>query len=227
MGRKIFIGVPVYGEVPALFVQSLAALITRMDRPCKIQLKAGDSLVTRARNVLTADFLASDCTHLLFIDSDLVFTPDDVTRITSHDVGVVGGMYALKHEGPVEWCGNGKLDGAGTGPNGLQEVRYIGTGFICVARHVFEQMRAAESELEYQSDAAGHRTEWDFWRVGVRKTADERPRYLSEDWYFCQRWLELGGKVFADTRVILKHVGTAVYPLQSQWDALKQAEDRR
>jgi hypothetical protein len=41
-------------------------------------------------------------------------------------------------------------------------------------------------------------------------------RYLSEDWFFCERALRLGYEIFADTRVVLKHVGEAIYPLKSQ-----------
>ena len=51
---------------------------------------------------------------------------------------------------------------------------------------------------------------------GVRKTDDQRMRFLTEDWFFCQRWLELGGQVFADTRVVLRHAGRAVWPLPIQ-----------
>ena len=41
-------------------------------------------------------------------------------------------------------------------------------------------------------------------------------RYLSEDWMFCQRWLDIGGKVYGDAGIVLKHIGSAVYPLQTQ-----------
>jgi hypothetical protein len=188
-------------------------------------IKQGDSLVTRARNVLTADFLASDCTHLLFIDADLVFTPSDVARISSHDADVVGGFYPLKRQGPVQWCGNGRPDVSGGEPSpGLQEVRFIGTGFMCIARRVFERMLEADGEaIRYTSDDPGHRIEHDFWRVGVRPTSDPRPRYLSEDWYFCQRWLDLGGQVYADRQVVLHHLGAATFPLDSQWEALQRS----
>jgi hypothetical protein len=52
---------------------------------------------------------------------------------------------------------------------------------------------------------------WDFFdmpRVDGRK--------LSEDWYFCNVARELGFKVWGDTKVLLMHVGTAVFPLRHQ-----------
>lgn len=119
----------------------------------------------------------------------------------------------------------------------------MGTGFLLVKRTVFERMIAAHGrEIGYISDAT-KRPEFDFWSVGGYETPDDgnfiynpellaevmafglseddakqvlRRRYLSEDWYFCQRWLGLGGEVWGDTRVILKHIGIATYPLRSQ-----------
>ena len=41
-------------------------------------------------------------------------------------------------------------------------------------------------------------------------------RYLSEDWYFCQRWLDLGGEIFGHTRVALRHLGPVIFPLETQ-----------
>lgn len=222
--RKIFIGIPVYGAMPAQFVNSLMAFIAAQPITADLRMKQGDSLVTRARNSLTKDFLESDCTHLLFIDCDLAFTVADILRITSHAEDVVGGVYPLKTEGELQWCGNGALEDAKpVREDGLQELRYIGTGFMCVAREVFLRILLTDGpQIEYTTDDPSHRTEYDFWRVGVRPTADKRRRYLSEDWYFCQRWLELGGKVYADTRVTLQHEGRAVWPLLSQREALMQ-----
>lgn len=205
-----------------------------------------DPSVERARNVLTANFLeATDCTHLLFIDSDIAFMPQDVARITSHDEDVAGGIYPLKTmTRAVQWCGNGAAcGGSATGqeattatgkqaneasqsgltsaatlvrPDGLQEVACIGTGFLCVARRVFEKMIEADGEeISYQQDWPPYRREFAFWRQTVREVGGRR-RFLTEDWNFCYRWRELGGKVFADTQVILRHAGRAIWPLDLQ-----------
>ncbi len=216
--KNIFIGIPTCGGVPARFVHSLLALAQRPALPLKINMNAGDYGVAQARNALSADFLNSACTHLLFIDSDLVFTPEDVANVCSHDQPIVGGMYPIKSDGPLVWCGNSLLGAeAPVHENGLQQVRFIGTGFLCVAREVFEKMIATDrDEIEYTLDFPPHKTEWDFWRMGVRKTADTRRRYLTEDWYFCQRAAELGYPVHADTRVLLGHIGTATWPLLHQ-----------
>lgn len=223
---KIYVAVPVYGFHPAQFTASLTRLVLEAPVSLTLKMLQGDSLVCRARNSLSAEFLQSDCTHLLFIDSDLIFSPEHVRRLVAHDKDLVAGFYPKKQEGALNWVCNAKLEPTQADQSGLQEVRYMGTGFMLVKRRVFEQMiEAFGDEISYHPDHKPTETEWDFWKVGVHKTADGFKRYLSEDWYFCQRWLELGGKVYGDTRVIAKHVGHATYPLQTQMPELHDAED--
>lgn len=225
MRQKVFVALPVYGGLDPLFSQCLARLIKDPPVAMALRMQPGDSLVSRSRNTLTADFLESDCTDLVFIDTDLVFSNEQLERLCGHDAEVVGGFYPKKQPGPVAWVCNGCLTPTTPGADGLQEVRYMGTGFLRVRRGVFERMMAAYPELQYTRDERG-RVEWDFWSVGVYEYADGLRRYLSEDWFFCQRWLDLGGKVYGDTRLILRHVGQAVYPLPDQEEQIrKEAKD--
>jgi hypothetical protein len=64
--------------------------------------------------------------------------------------------------------------------------------------------------------------------MGVYRPGVGHPgRYLPEDFFLCQRALDLGFKVYADTQVVLKHIGTIPYPAKSQevrWDGEKFAE---
>ena len=214
---KLFLALPVYGSLETNFTKSLIKMLA--DLPCNLMVRfnPGDSLVTRARNSLTAEFLDSDCTHLLFIDTDLIFSGEHVERIMSHPEPIVGGFYPKKQEGPRNWVCNGMLKPTLPQPNGLQEVRYVGTGFLRVAREVFEKMAFAHgSDIHYIPDHAHEKNEYDFWPVGPYQYSDGSRRYLSEDWYFCQRALDLGYKVWADLHIVLKHVGQAIYPLKSQ-----------
>ena len=215
---KLCVALPIYGSLHAETAQCLHRLL--MEPPCdlKLAMNLGDSLVSRSRNTLTADFLETDCTDMLFIDSDLIFSPDHVRRIASHDLDVVGGFYPKKQEGPVQWVCN-CLDGKQPPPDpktSLQQVKYIGTGFMRVRRIVFELMREQWGDvIGYVADGT-KRKEYDYWTVGVHRFHDGTRRYLSEDWYFCQRWLDMGGLVWADAGIVLKHLGQAAYPLKSQ-----------
>jgi FkbM family methyltransferase len=216
--KKLFIAVPVYGALEPNFTLSLFRLV--MDKPCDmgLDLKIGDSLVSRARNAQVAKFLKSDCTDMLFIDSDLIFTPDHVKRILGHDEPLVGGFYVKKKEGNPEFVVNTfeKLDPPRA--DGLQKVKYVGTGFMKISRIVFEKMiEKYKDEIAYHPDEQPpDAVEYDFFSVGRYKFPDGTTRYLSEDWFFCQRWLDLGGEVWADAAICCKHVGPACYPLKTQ-----------
>jgi len=72
--KKLFIAVPAYGQVPFEFAHSLLRLAVQGAGVIQFGFKCHESLIPRARNSLSADFLASDCDKLLFIDSDLIFT---------------------------------------------------------------------------------------------------------------------------------------------------------
>jgi FkbM family methyltransferase len=237
--RKIYVAVAShFSNHDLIFLQSMMQLVLWPPVPMSFGWSC-DPSVERARNILTANFLASDCTHLLFIDADIAFSPEDVKRIASHNEDVVGGIYPLKTmESDVKWCGNGhcvtaiicdtaSICNAATGcagatkpdevrPNGLQEVGCIGTGFMCIARRAFERFLEADGDkIRYAQDWPPYREEFAFWRQTVRNVNGKK-RFLTEDWNFCYRYRELGGKIFADTRVILKHAGRAVWPLPFQ-----------
>lgn len=214
---KLFIALPVYGGYHPDFVHSLLVLMTR--RPCHLVIRpcVGDSLVARARNRLCADFLASDCTHLLFIDTDLIFSVEHIAALVAHaerGIPMVCGLYAKKQR-ELAWVCNLLDEAQEPDADGLQKVKYAGTGCMMFSRQVLEVMRAAlKDEIEYDPDDGDTPgVKWDFFGTGVRKFGDRR-RYLSEDWLFCQRVLEMGYDIWMDTRVVLKHVGEAVYPLQ-------------
>lgn len=213
--RKVFLAVAGhYSNNDFLFVQSLLAALTRTQVAIQVGWSC-DPSVERARNILTADFLAGDCTHILFVDSDIGFRSEDVARIVSHDEMVVGGMYPLKQDAPaVAWCGNGSSDNGGVAPvlpNGLCEIKYIGTGFLCIRRDVFEVLRKHPDVKVYSQDFPPHRTEVAFWFQHV-----SRGRFLTEDWNFCQMCQDVDIPIFADSRVVLRHAGRAVWPLSIQ-----------
>ena len=215
---KLCIAIPIYGAVPGQTVACLVALASRPPLRFEFRTRLNDSLVTRSRNSLTADFLAGACEKLLFLDSDLIFTPEDVARIASHEVDIVGGFYPIKEDSDqIRWCVNGPPGTTDPAPDarGLTPVRYIGTGFCCIHRRVFERLAQTGVAAPYQTDGETPRPEHDFWSVGVH-ASQGRGRYLSEDWLFCQRALDAGFEVWGDLGVQLRHVGTAIWPLKHQ-----------
>ena len=208
---------PVYGQVDPHFFASWSKLLANWNLDVAIYPHFGDSLVSRARNHCTRVFLESDCTHMLFIDSDLVFSVDQINRMMEFDEDLVGGAYYKKCEGAPQGVWN-CLPDVNLTDSGLLEVKYVGTGFMRISRKVFELMiQEFGNEISYQVDPDHKQKEYDFWHVGRYVFSDGSPnRYLSEDWWFCQKWRDIGGKVWLDRGTVLKHSGNALYPLSYQ-----------
>lgn len=202
---KVFLGTPVYREVPVQFILNVRSMIDRK-LITAFGSQIGDSLVSRARNNLTYEFLKTDCDYLLQIDSDIVFNEEHIVRIKSHDVPIVGGIYPVK-EKETRWCLN-KFKYNIQNNSELLSVAETGTGFLLVHRDVFEAIRDDDPAREYVCDHDGE-IKYDYWRVGVKNR-----RYLSEDWWFCQDAREAGFDILVDTKIILGHIGNVVYPLE-------------
>jgi hypothetical protein len=80
--RGLMVCTPMYGgQCAGMFTKScndLAALCMHYKIPLKFYYLFNESLITRARNYCCDEFLRSDSTHMIFIDSDISFNPNDV-----------------------------------------------------------------------------------------------------------------------------------------------------
>lgn len=151
-----------------------------------------ESLIVRARNDCVANFLETDCTHLFFIDADIGFEPEAFYRLLTAGYDLAAGVYPIKRDAP-----SFPIDAAAVKPEdgrGFAEANEAPTGFMCVARGVFEKMREA---------GIGKSEYFDTMRLD-----DD---YLSEDYAFCHRWRSIGGSVFVDVLSDLTHTGTKTY----------------
>ena len=179
-----------------------------------METMTNESLISRARNTLTAKFLSNpDSTHLMFIDADIGWEPWHLLVMLNRDVDVIGGLYPMKSL-PVKWCVNG-FEGAEEGPDGLQEVTKTGTGFLLMKRGVFEKLNAHPAVKPFNSDI-GLPPELNVYMKTYFDTAVRENRYYSEDWTFCENWRDLGGKIWVDKRVLLRHTGTYVFDFAAQ-----------
>ena len=179
-----------------------------------METMTNESLISRARNTLTAKFLHNkDSTHLMFIDADIGWEPWHLMVLLDRQVDVIGGLYPMKSL-PVKWCVNG-FDGAEEGANGLQEVTKTGTGFLLIKRDVFEKLDAHPAVKPFINDI-GLPVELNPHMKTYFDTAVRENRYYSEDWTFCENWRDIGGKVWVDKRVLLKHTGTYVFDYAQQ-----------
>ena len=179
---SIFVATPMYGGMNhGLYMKAcldLQALCMQYGIQVKFSFLFNESLITRARNYLVDEFYhRSDCTHLLFIDSDINFDPRDVIAMLALDKDVIGGPYPKK---AIKWKSvkaavnknpnieDGLLEKVagdfvfnpvkGTAQFSVTEpleVLEIGTGFMLVKRDVFNQMEKAYPMIRYLPDHVG------------------------------------------------------------------------
>jgi hypothetical protein len=103
--RKLFFATPMYGgQCAGMFAKScadLSALCTNYGIHLQMYFLFNESLITRARNYCCDEFMRSDCTHMMFVDSDIGFNPQDVLALLAlsdddSPYDVIGGPYPKK-----------------------------------------------------------------------------------------------------------------------------------
>jgi hypothetical protein len=215
---RVHICMPCYG---GMLTESTFMSYIKWSNTCRqlglewtMETMTNESLISRARNTLVAKFLNNpDSTHLMFIDADIGWEPWHLLVMLNRDVDVIGGLYPMKTL-PIKWVVNG-FDGAEQGPDGLQEVSKTGTGFMLVKRHVFDKLNSHPAVKPFNNDI-GLPKELDKHLKTYYDTAVRENRYYSEDWTFCENWRDLGGKIWVDKRVLLRHTGTYTFDFQAQ-----------
>jgi hypothetical protein len=98
--KKLFVATPCYGgQCFGLYAKAcldLQATAIQYGMECRFSFIFNESLITRARNYLVDEFLRSGCTHLLFIDSDIQYNPQDILALLALDRDIIGGPYPKK-----------------------------------------------------------------------------------------------------------------------------------
>ena len=220
---KVHIAMPCYGGMltESTFMSFIkwANTARQLNIDWTLETMVNESLISRARNTLTAKFLdMPDATHLFFVDADIGWEPWHLLVLLNRDVDVIGGLYPMKTM-PIKWVVNG-FEGAEEGPDGLQEVSKAGTGFLLMKKHVFEKLKSHPAVKQYKNDI-GLDPKYDQHLKTYFDTAVRQNRYYSEDWTFCENWRDMGGKIWMDKRVLLRHSGSYVFCMENQEHLLK------
>ena len=180
--KKIFVGTPMYGGMcHGMYTKAscdLATTATKYGMDVKFFYLFNESLITRARNYLVDEFLRSPYTHLMFIDSDINFNPQDVLALASmvgEDKPIIGGPYpkkciawekvrnavdaGLADEDPTvlekftgDFVFNPTEGTTQIKVNEPTEVLEVGTGFVMIGREVFEKFREEYPQFSYKPD---------------------------------------------------------------------------
>lgn len=176
----------------------------------------GDSYVDRAKNTLLANFLESDGTDLLMIDSDLQWHPNAVARLLQHPEEIVAGAYPFKNSwdqfvgNPLVEIKNGARQYAGyrelTDGSFLIEAYNVSGGFLRIKRAALERFADHYPNDIYQDDYAwpgrNGRIYTEFFKCGVINY-----QRFSEDSHFAHRCREMGMKLWIDPNITFTHYG--------------------
>ncbi len=193
----------------------------------RMETTAGSASVAFIRSLLAHQFLASNCSHLAFIDSDTTFRAADVMAMIESDCDVIGAPFVRRS---IEWdrvkaivqampnipAKSLPLYASRSNWNRLEtdhgaprvplnvplEVAEVSTGLTVIKRSVFERMQEAYPDL-YNILDDGTRISAFFDTM----TVDDH-KWLSTDFAFCRRWRQIGGSIHVYLAARTGHIGT-------------------
>jgi hypothetical protein len=236
MTHKIFVATPMYGGlcVGGYTVGLLNSVQEFMRNGMQLYYAhlINESLITRARNTLAYDFLNTDATHLMFIDADITFNPEDIVSMVNADKDIICGLYPKKeinwrtvaeavksgveYQDLPNYTGSFVVNLVGdalqtTGDvNEPMEIDNGGTGFMLIKRNVFETLKPTVPT--YTSDQIlivdknpVKKVIHEFFATSIDEVSN---RLLSEDYHFCKIARLAGFKVYAAPWANLIHSGT-------------------
>lgn len=180
---RLLVATPLYGGAEADYLRSVVGLTGAAERAgvhCAFAWLSNNPVIDRARNVLAAAFLQSDATHLVFIDGDIGFVPEELlglaARMAADDrLAVVGAPYPKRR---INWnlVASAAAKGLAQGnPAALEkfsglfpleplepaasfaldqpiELKHTGTGLMVIRRDVIEVLASRHPELTYAAD---------------------------------------------------------------------------
>jgi hypothetical protein len=232
---KIFLSVPILGKPELKMMYSMyQAILSAPQHRVRLYFNENDSLISRVRNVHISSFLNDfkECDYFMSLDSDIeilnAYVNNNIfSKLVACNLDFVGGLYALKKPGAKK-SSSIAIDGlVPQFDTGIKEIKWLSSGCWCIKRSVVEKMVEAYPDLAYDGDdnASGKKIyglyipmlyDMKVGDIGSSQSPETKlafRKYLSEDWSFCERWRAIGGKIYADTSIVLKHIGKIDYSL--------------
>lgn len=188
----VAIGVPSGDMVHADFAMRLATLCLNPGARTFL-VNAKTSLVIVGRNHCAEAARLAGATHLLFLDSDMIFPLDTIPRLLQHDKDIVGAVYAQR-AAPFHPLGI-TLEGEHIHvTRGLRRMKIIPAGCLMIRTSVFGKLPKP------------------WFNIGI-----EGEKIQGEDYYFCDRARAAGFEIWCDGDLSseLGHIGQAVYRLDA------------
>lgn len=218
---------------------NLKETLTQIGLPHDWLTGRNESLVHRARMEMLASFLRTDYSHMMWLDADIEFLPDDVAKLWNMNADIAVGVYAMKKRNECWYAAwkDGKLVQNLDRFEGPIDVDYAGTGFMLIRRSAVEKVHRYLVDEQSAIEKL-------LWRLaGDKPLSEEDERRIrgliesqahsyqgpngdvpalfmtpvfnggleSEDYNFCRRAREAGLKITMDPSVRLLHWGSYAY----------------
>lgn len=225
--KKIMLAVPAYtGEVHMLTMRSLMGEVAQLSgRGYVAHLidEIGNGLIADVRAKFVARFLAEkEFTHLMMIDADVAWVPGAICRLLEHDEEFVCGLYPRRSDPLTFNMRSAMENGEGLTINDkglLEGVWGVPFGFVLLSRACCEKMVEAYEDLAFDAergrDPQGRDVQgikaWAVFDPYRLKNGDGTTTKLGEDYAFCQRWRDIGGKVYVDPSISMGHTGLKTF----------------
>lgn len=206
--KHVWIAIPAYTGVIHLstFRSILQDMILMSEKGIKVTVvdETGNSMIAHSRDLICAKFLGSDATDLVFIDWDIAWPAGTLLKLVEYPVEVVAGVYP-KRSDPiaffVRWIAENK-ELRGDPEHGLLEVDGVPAGFLRISRDALTKMVLAYPKTRFADKYAPSG-----YAHALFDNIHEGDAYFGEDFSFCRRFRDIGGKVWCDPEMTLTHIG--------------------
>jgi len=150
--------------------------------------------IASSRTWLVQNALKAGATHLLFVDSDMVFPYEVIPLLLAHNKDIIGVEYN-RRKFPLEGTSEPlteKKEGE------IYQAKYVGTGVMLINLSIFDK--------EWVDPKTGNKTPWfSFGRDSQGALA------LGEDAWFCYSAQDNGHEVWIDPTIKVGHIGNYIY----------------
>lgn len=220
MSNLVLIGMPNgSGHIPASMVTSLLQL----HKPCPCAFMVVErQMIERARNMIVAEAIKNDCSHLLFVDDDNPIPPDTLELMLAADKDIILAPILTRHPGPTgkhTLCAFYSEQTQGqtiyrpieefTDIGPLHKIDGGGTGCMLIKIEVLKKLSPKYLGNIFE------RTKTVFDKPITVKGQEYTERTMSEDMEFCERAIKEGFEVWLDERIRPIHL-TGVRHVQWQ-----------
>jgi hypothetical protein len=210
-GYSVYVGTPTHGQsVSTAYTTSALRTVESFNKlGLKINFLIFDgAAVDKARNLIVAQFMSDPAaTHLLWMDADQAWRPNDIIRLLHHNKDVVG-IAVRRKKLAVEF----NVNFFGTEAeiqNGCIEVLDLGTGCMLMKRSVLQKMMDSYPELKI--DSLDEQVQAPEYAYALFQFTVDNNKYYGEDFTFCRRWRSTGGSIWVDPAGLIGHVGNYTY----------------